>query len=137
MNAVPTLVLTGTVGAGKTMIAEAISELLRERGIRHALIELDRLGQMYPPLDADDPFDLSLALRNLAVTSPIFVTAGIESAVGAQRRARYVVSTDGPAVASCRPRTPQRQKPRAFSTPWVRAMTSIVGAGVPNHCPSA
>lgn len=83
MNAVPTLVLTGTIGAGKTTIAEAISELLPERGIRHALIDLDWLGQVYPPLDADDPFDLSLALRNLAVTSPIFVTAGVESAVGA------------------------------------------------------
>ena len=78
---VPTLVLTGTIGTGKTTIAETISELLHERGVRHALIDLDWLGQVYPPLDADDPFDLSLALRNLTVTWPNFLAVGIERAV--------------------------------------------------------
>ena len=42
------IALTGTIAAGKTTLAEAISEELHARETRHALIDLDWLGQVYP-----------------------------------------------------------------------------------------
>ncbi len=75
------VLLTGTIGAGKTTLAEAISEGLHEAGIRHALIDLDWLGQVYPPPVERDPFNESLSLRNLAAVWPNFVGTGIRHAV--------------------------------------------------------
>ncbi len=75
------VLLTGTIGAGKTTLAEAISEHLHERGMRHALIDIDWLGQVYPPPDETDPFNDSLASSNLAAIWPNFVGAGILHAV--------------------------------------------------------
>ena len=77
------LVLTGTIGAGKTSIAEAISVELHERGVRHGLLALDWLGQVYPPLDSADPFNLELHLENIAAIVPNFTARGVD---------RYVVS---------------------------------------------
>ena len=78
---IPGLLLTGTIGAGKTTLAEAISERLHEEGIPHALLDLDWLGQVYPPPDETDPFNDSLALRNLAAIWPNFVESGIRHAI--------------------------------------------------------
>jgi adenylylsulfate kinase-like enzyme len=75
------VLLTGTIGAGKTTIAEAISERLHEEGERHALLDIDWLGQVYPPQVEADPFNDSLAVRNLAAIWPNFVEAGIRFAV--------------------------------------------------------
>ena len=75
------LVLTGTIGAGKTTVAEAISVRLHRAGVRHGLLDLDWLGQVYPPIDPDDRFDLSLALQNLAVMTPNFRARGVHTFV--------------------------------------------------------
>jgi chloramphenicol 3-O-phosphotransferase len=69
-------VLTGTIGVGKTTVAEAISDSLHRAGHRHALLDLDWLGQLYPPVDPSDPYRLDLALANLAQIVPNFVAAG-------------------------------------------------------------
>lgn len=68
--------ITGTIGAGKTATAEGLSELLHSKGMRHALIDLDWLGQVYPPPDPVSPYALDLALENLALMAPNFVAAG-------------------------------------------------------------
>lgn len=73
---IPGVAVTGTIGAGKTAVAEALSSLLHERQIRHALLDVDWLGQVYPPPDPDDPFSLDLALDNLALIAPNYVAAG-------------------------------------------------------------
>jgi hypothetical protein len=78
---VPGVVLIGTIGAGKTTVAEGISDLLSRVGTRHALIDLDWLGQVYPPPDPGDPFDLSLSIRNLRAIWPNLRTAGAERLV--------------------------------------------------------
>ena len=70
--------ITGTIGAGKTSVAEALSEDLHGRGIRHGLIDLDWLGGLYPPLDPDDPYSLELSYRNLRLILPGFVEAGAD-----------------------------------------------------------
>lgn len=75
------VLLTGTIGAGKTTIAEAISDHLHEAGIRHALLDVDWLGQVYPPPDEADRFNDRLSFRNLAAIWPNFVETGIRYAV--------------------------------------------------------
>lgn len=76
LDGVPALVLTGTIGVGKTTVAESASEFLHRAGRRHALMDLDWLGQLYPPAEPDDPYRLDLALANLASIVPNFVAAG-------------------------------------------------------------
>ena len=79
--AITGVLLTGTIGAGKTTTAEAISDRLHEDSVRHALLDLDWLGQVYPPSDEVDPFSESLAVRNLGVIWPNFVHTGIQHVI--------------------------------------------------------
>lgn len=68
--------ITGTIGAGKTALAEALSELLHAKSIRHALIDVDWLGQLYPVADPGDPHSFELAFKNLRAIAPNFVSEG-------------------------------------------------------------
>lgn len=68
--------LTGSIAAGKTTVAETVSEILHKRQMRHALLDVDWLGQLYPPPNADDPFSLALAFKNLELVVPNFIDAG-------------------------------------------------------------
>nr|WP_220093533.1 zeta toxin family protein [Flexivirga caeni] len=43
-----TLLITGTVGAGKTTTAYAVGDLLRARELPHAVIDLDELHRLWP-----------------------------------------------------------------------------------------
>lgn len=76
----PVALVTGTIGAGKTAVAEEISRVLHEGGRRHALIDVDGLGQLYPG-PPDDPFNAGLAFANLAAMWPNFRARGIRYAV--------------------------------------------------------
>ncbi|MFJ9448605.1 hypothetical protein ACIRRH_43450 [Kitasatospora sp. NPDC101235] len=58
------LLITGTVGAGKTSVADLIGDLLLGAGVPHAVMDLDRLCQAWPAPN-DDPFNFRLLLRNL------------------------------------------------------------------------
>jgi adenylylsulfate kinase len=73
---IPGVALTGTIGVGKTALAEALSELLHSNDIRHALIDVDWLGQVYPPPELDKPYSFDLAFKNLAAIAPNFDAAG-------------------------------------------------------------
>ena len=73
---IPGVLITGTIGAGKSTIASVVSEVLHERGDRHALLEADWLGELYPAPDTADRFNFGLVLRNLALIWPNFVEAG-------------------------------------------------------------
>lgn len=75
------IALTGTIGVGKTTLAEAISEELHARRVRHALIDLDWLGQVYPIPEGHDPYGYELALQNLKDVWPNFQAAGAQRAV--------------------------------------------------------
>ena len=72
------LLLTGTVGVGKTTTADAVGERLREQGVPHAVVDLDELCRCWPAPPAD-PFHTALELANLAAV------AGTYRAAGAQR----------------------------------------------------
>ena len=80
-NNVPVAIVTGTIGAGKSTVAAAMSELLHEAGIRHGLVEVDSLGEVYPAHDPADPYGEALAMQMLATLWPQYLAAGITRAI--------------------------------------------------------
>jgi hypothetical protein len=58
------VLLTGTVGAGKTSTMHALGALLGERGVPHALVDADAVRLLHPA-PAEDPFQQEVELRNL------------------------------------------------------------------------
>lgn len=71
-NEIPVVVVTGPVGAGKSTVMEAMSEVLEGRGIRHAAIDQDYLRVVHPYPD-DEPFGATVGYRNLAAIWPNLV----------------------------------------------------------------
>lgn len=76
------LLVTGTVGIGKTTVAEHIGNRLTEVGVPHAVIDLDRLHHVWPAPEGDR-FNMTLALRNLAAVTANFLEAGARKIVAA------------------------------------------------------
>jgi chloramphenicol 3-O-phosphotransferase len=74
------LLLNGTVGVGKSSLAEAIAALLSTRRIPNAYLDMDEVRRKWPA-PADDPFNSALAMQNLASLSSNFVRAGVERLV--------------------------------------------------------
>lgn len=62
---VPTLVISGAVGVGKTSAGMELSIELERREIAHTFIDLDALTMTFPRPE-DDRFGERLAMRNLA-----------------------------------------------------------------------
>jgi hypothetical protein len=69
---VPVLVITGTMGSGKTTMLGEASDLLTARGIAHAAVDLDTLGMGHLPECAW----ANLPYRNLSSVWQNFVAAG-------------------------------------------------------------
>ena len=78
--AVPVLIVTGPVGVGKTTVASELSELLEGAGVPHALVDLDALRWCYPTRP-DDPYSVTLAMRNLAAVWSNFQSEGAKRLV--------------------------------------------------------
>lgn len=74
------LLITGTVGVGKTTVAEAAGQLLAQRGVPHAVIDLDQIRLLWPSPDADR-FNLAIELRNLASLADNYRQAGAQRLV--------------------------------------------------------
>jgi broad-specificity NMP kinase len=64
------VLLTGTVGAGKTTTMHALGALLAERGIAHALVDADAVRLLHPA-SPDDPFQQALELAVLVVAAVV------------------------------------------------------------------
>jgi hypothetical protein len=105
-GAVAALLLTGTVGAGKTTTAAAVGRVLAERGVPHAVIDLDELRRAWPA-PPGDPFQQELELENLRAVSAIYRQRGAQRLVlagvleRAADRARYQDAV-GAALTVCR-----------------------------------
>jgi len=69
------VILTGTVGAGKTTTLHALGAVLAERGVPHARIDADAVRQLHPA-PPGDPFHQELELRHLGALSRSFRDAG-------------------------------------------------------------
>jgi adenylylsulfate kinase len=74
------VLLSGTVGAGKTTVGEELAQLLTDRGEPHAFVDLDRLSELWPP-PKDDPFNERLVVANLSAIAANFAGAGTRSLV--------------------------------------------------------
>lgn len=65
MERVKVVIISGSVGVGKTSVAEEMADILKIKSIPYAYIDLDNLAHAYPR-PKDDPFHSKLALKNLA-----------------------------------------------------------------------
>ncbi len=87
--AIPALLLTGTVGSGKTVVAIEIGRMLEQHGKSAAVVDLDWLGWLHrhsSGVTADQ-----LIARNLAAIWPNLRDAGMTRAV----LARAILGRDG------------------------------------------
>ncbi|MFC0673385.1 adenylyl-sulfate kinase [Brachybacterium hainanense] len=106
-DAPETLLLTGTVGAGKTTTAFAIGELLQDRGIPHAVIDLDEIRRQWPHPPAD-PFGEAVQMANLRDVAANYRRAGARRLVLAgvledqDKRADFARALGGTAPVVCR-----------------------------------
>ncbi len=80
MGVVPTVLLTGAPGVGKTAVASEMGELLLRAGVRHTVIDLDALGHASPPCP-DGTFNSPLVARNLAAMWPNYRDHGVDRLV--------------------------------------------------------
>lgn len=100
------MLITGTVGSGKTTTAEALGDRLGEAGVSHAVIDLDWLRWAWPAPEGD-PFNADLELQNLEAVAGNFFRAGAARLVLAgvveseEMRARYEQAL-GRRVVVCR-----------------------------------
>jgi adenylylsulfate kinase len=69
------LLITGTVGAGKTSVAEMVGDLLTQTGVPNAVIDLDWLRRSWPS-PTGDRFNVAMALRNLSSVARNYQDAG-------------------------------------------------------------
>lgn len=102
------LFVTGTVGAGKTTTAYAVGDLLRERGVPHAVLDLDEFHRLWPPPQGD-PFKQEVELANLRAVATNYRKAGatylLLAGVVVRDRARYEAALGEP-ILLCRLRPP-------------------------------
>ncbi|MGN9780686.1 adenylyl-sulfate kinase [Nonomuraea sp. ZG12] len=74
------LLITGTVGSGKTATADALGGLLADAGIPNAVVDLDWLRRSWPS-PPGDPFNTAMTLRNLRDVARNYLEAGVSRLV--------------------------------------------------------
>ena len=74
------LLVTGTVGVGKSTIGREVCRLLSDRGEPTAFIDLDHLSG-YWPRRAEDPFNTPLTAKNLGSVAANFGAEGARNLV--------------------------------------------------------
>jgi MoxR-like ATPase len=74
--------LSGTIGVGKTTVAEVLAEHLAAAGDAVAFINTDDLGASWPR-PPEDPFNVDLVTKNLAALTSNYVAAGTRTIVAA------------------------------------------------------
>ncbi|MCY3813914.1 MAG: hypothetical protein OXH15_19155 [Gammaproteobacteria bacterium] len=104
---VPVLLLSGSMGAGKTTVMGEISDLLIEADVSHACVDFDGLSLIHPHEPAD-PHGFALAFRNLKSIWANYCAAGIERLVIAAviesraELAHYKEAVPGAEIVLCR-----------------------------------
>ena len=73
------LVITGSMGSGKTTMMGEISDLLAMRGIAHAAIDIDAFGNAHDPAGAIDL--AAIAYRNVAAVVRNYAMEGVNTFV--------------------------------------------------------
>ncbi|XVV08863.1 adenylyl-sulfate kinase [Actinoplanes sp. CA-131856] len=70
------LLITGTVGSGKTSVAGAIGDRLTQAQTANAVIDVDWLRRSWPS-PPDDPFNRGITLRNLRAVARNYIETGV------------------------------------------------------------
>jgi Conserved hypothetical ATP binding protein len=91
------LIITGSMGSGKTTVLAEASDILSEHGIAHAIVDLDTLGTVHLPLGINGD---ALALCNLRSVWSNYAALGLNKLMVASaietreelERCRHVVS---------------------------------------------
>ncbi|GAB5520814.1 MAG: hypothetical protein RhofKO_30650 [Rhodothermales bacterium] len=76
--ALPVLIISGTVGSGKTTIGLAVHELLEAQQVPHAFLDVDRLADTWPHYGR---FNQDIVFEALRVLWPVYQQAGAERLV--------------------------------------------------------
>ncbi len=97
---VPTILVTGPVGVGKTTLVDEMSALLRRADIAHATVDFDQLTACHPRSPGDDVWGTQLGLANLAALWRNY------SALGADRLLIARVIEDRKDLDGCRAAVP-------------------------------
>jgi chloramphenicol 3-O-phosphotransferase len=84
----PTVLVTGTAGAGKSIVAKEIHELLRRAERPNAMIDLDAVGRTHPVVDP--PFNSRFVVANLRAMWPTYQALRLDHLV----LARVLLSAD-------------------------------------------
>lgn len=71
----PVVAITGPVGAGKSTVARALTDLLAEHAVCTAMVDMDYLRWLYPP-HPEDRFSSRLGHQNLAAIWPNLLASG-------------------------------------------------------------
>jgi adenylylsulfate kinase len=109
--AVPTLLLTGTIGAGKTAVAAEIGDLLADLRIPNAAIDLDALVWQWP---SSSEWNSDLMFENLAAlwtnyqahgSTHLVLARVVESALALERYREAVPDAE---IVVCRLSAPER-----------------------------
>ncbi|MBC9713824.1 hypothetical protein H9Y04_14730 [Streptomyces sp. TRM66268-LWL] len=100
------VLLTGTVGVGKTSVADAVGDRLAEAGVPHGVVDLDRLCQVWPAPEGD-PFNSRALLRNLRAVAVTYLDGGARRLVLAgvaedQGEVRELTEAVGVPLTVCR-----------------------------------
>ncbi len=110
---VPTLLISGTVGSGKTTITTEISDILTDREVPHAAVDLDALVWQWPPTSK---WNNDLLFANLAALWPNYRAHGAERLVLAHVLEdptdlhRYHAAIPGAAITICRLVSPHERR---------------------------
>jgi hypothetical protein len=105
--AVPVLIISGSLGSGKTTVLGELHDLLTERDVAHAAIELDALTLSWPHVRAA-PFNTWIGFENLRSIWANYASAGFArlliAAVVESREelAAYQAAVPGAAIQVCR-----------------------------------
>lgn len=75
-TSVQALLITGTVGSGKTSVADAFGDLLADAEIPNAVIDVDWLRRSWP-CPPGDPFNGGITLRNLRAVAQNYFETGV------------------------------------------------------------
>jgi adenylylsulfate kinase-like enzyme len=111
--AVPTLLLSGTCGVGKSTIAAEINDALADAGISNAAIDLDAFTWQWPP---SSPFNTDLMFENLTAVWPNYRAHGASRLVlarvleHASELSRYREAIPGAELVVCRLVAPQQTR---------------------------
>lgn len=81
---VPTVIVTGPVGVGKTTVAQEMGLLLLDAKVPHANVDFDQLTACYPRPADDDRWGTKLGLANLAALWKNYTLSGARRLIIAQ-----------------------------------------------------